>query len=190
MREDLDAKLVAKYPKLFVNRYADMRETAMCWGFEVGDGWYNIIDSLCRVVQSEIDNSEEQYKRTVKENTVIDSVLRGETELFEKEYGPLSQRFYAGIYEDFKNGTREKREPIEPIPQVTVEQVKEKYGTLRFYVSQYTHTIGALIHMAESMSAKTCETCGAPGKMTGRGWLSVRCREHTAPENLADYDKE
>ncbi len=37
MREELDKLLCEKYPRMFVNRNADMRETAMCWGFEHGD---------------------------------------------------------------------------------------------------------------------------------------------------------
>lgn len=57
MNKDLDAKLVAKYPKIFANRHKSMQETAMCWGFACGDGWYNIIDALCNQIQSYIDNN-------------------------------------------------------------------------------------------------------------------------------------
>ncbi len=45
MRKELDEALCAKYPLIFKDRNADMRTTAMCWGLECGDGWYNIIDS-------------------------------------------------------------------------------------------------------------------------------------------------
>jgi hypothetical protein len=38
MKQELDEQLCAKYPKIFVNRHADMKTTAMCWGFECGDG--------------------------------------------------------------------------------------------------------------------------------------------------------
>lgn len=55
MREELDKKLCEKYPKIFANRYKPMAETAMCWGFEVGDGWYQIIDSLCGQIQHHLD---------------------------------------------------------------------------------------------------------------------------------------
>ena len=33
MREELDKLLCEKYPLLFKDRNADMRTTAMCWGF-------------------------------------------------------------------------------------------------------------------------------------------------------------
>lgn len=44
MSPDLDAALCKKYPHVFFDRNASMRTTAMCWGFECGDGWYKIID--------------------------------------------------------------------------------------------------------------------------------------------------
>jgi hypothetical protein len=54
-------------------------------------------------------------------------------------------------------------------------QVKEKYGTLRFYMSCETDEISVLIDYAEYLSSKTCEVCGDPGKMRGKSWFSVRC---------------
>lgn len=56
-----------------------------------------------------------------------------------------------------------------------VEQVKEKYGTLRFYISCGSDKMHELIDEAERKSAVTCETCGAPGKVQGRGWLRCSC---------------
>ena len=54
-------------------------------------------------------------------------------------------------------------------------QVKEKYGTLRFYLTGGTEEMYAIIHKAESQSSKTCEECGKPGKVRGKMWLSTRC---------------
>ena len=55
MRSELDKQLCEKYPKIFADRYKPMTETAMCWGFDIGDGWYQIIDSLCDQIQHHID---------------------------------------------------------------------------------------------------------------------------------------
>lgn len=55
MNSELDAKLVEKYPKIFSDRFGIPQETLMCFGFEHGDGWYNIIDKLCENIQSHID---------------------------------------------------------------------------------------------------------------------------------------
>ncbi len=54
-------------------------------------------------------------------------------------------------------------------------QVKEKYGTLRFYMTASTDEMEDAIREAEKLSARTCERCGAPGSLRGRGWLSTRC---------------
>ena len=54
-------------------------------------------------------------------------------------------------------------------------QVKEKYGTLRFYMSSETDEISDLISEAETLSSQTCENCGAPAKMRGVHWYEVKC---------------
>lgn len=54
-------------------------------------------------------------------------------------------------------------------------QVKEKYGTLRFYMSCENEDIARLIQEAEIVSYKTCEICGSPGTMRNNGWVTVRC---------------
>lgn len=63
-------------------------------------------------------------------------------------------------------------------PQVIATQVKEKYGTLRFYVATSNATQNALIHMAERLSATTCDVCGGPGMLRTTGWYATRCDAH------------
>lgn len=118
MRKELDEALCAKYPKLFRDRRGDVTKTAMCWGFDCGDGWYDIIDIVCLM---------------------------------------LSQ---------------------DPTHQPVVTQVKEKFGTLRFYVSSATDEQYNYISFAETMSGRICEECGAPGKLYGDGWLKTLCSVH------------
>ena len=55
MTPELDKQLCEKYPLIFADRNANMSQTAMCWGFECADGWYNIIDTLCKAIQNHID---------------------------------------------------------------------------------------------------------------------------------------
>lgn len=54
-------------------------------------------------------------------------------------------------------------------------QVREKYGTLRFYMGCETDEISELISDAEALSSQTCECCGDVGKMRGTYWSEVRC---------------
>ena len=67
---------------------------------------------------------------------------------------------------------------IEGIPyQISVEavQVKEKYGGLRFYTNYSDSYIDGAISLAESLSLKTCETCGGQGAVIQRqGFLQIQ----------------
>lgn len=58
-------------------------------------------------------------------------------------------------------------------------QVKEKYGTLSFYVTSATDIQYACISHAESLSECRCETCGAYGTTASyQGWVSTLCALH------------
>ncbi len=53
--------------------------------------------------------------------------------------------------------------------------VKEKFGTLRFYLSRETPEMSQAIAAAEAESAHTCEHCGEPGTLRGKGWVRTLC---------------
>lgn len=61
-----------------------------------------------------------------------------------------------------------------------LHQVKEKFGGLRFYIGVGTDAMHDRIDQSELESIKTCEVCGAPGKLreSSTGWLNTRCQEH------------
>ena len=60
--------------------------------------------------------------------------------------------------------------------QVVAAQVKEKLGTLRFYVDGGDTTTEAMIELAEAMSGRVCELCGSPAKTSrDSGWLHTTC---------------
>lgn len=57
-----------------------------------------------------------------------------------------------------------------------VLQVKEKFGTLRFYVFKANDTARELIRRAEVESSHTCEECGSlTGTLRGEGWMKILC---------------
>ena len=128
MIEPLQKELYEKYPKIFIQKDQPMQLTCMCWGIDTGNGWYNIIDQLCKQIQWHIDKN---------------------------------------LNED------ENPEQI----QVEATQVKEKYGSLRFYYIGGNEFISGLVSMAEALSAVTCERCGAPGKQNSHGWIRTLCSE-------------
>ena len=112
MNPDLTQKLLDKYPKLFSNQ--------QFWGFECGDGWYDILDNLCGAITQYTHDPDEVY----------------------------------------------------------VDQIKEKFGKLRFYLSREDYVMHGMITLAEYMSGHTCELCGAPGKTRDVSWFVTLCDEH------------
>lgn len=59
---------------------------------------------------------------------------------------------------------------------VEATQVKEKFGTLRFYIIGGDGKIDDAIGFAEFLSGKICEVCGSTGaKIRGKGWFITRC---------------
>lgn len=70
-------------------------------------------------------------------------------------------------------------------PNYTIFQIKEKFGTLRFYVTFSNISPIAeeicfdLISYAENKSSNICEICGGFGSRNeDKHWLSVRCAQH------------
>ena len=57
-------------------------------------------------------------------------------------------------------------------------QVKEKFGTLRFYMSSETEAMSKAILEAERRSGVTCEVCGELGQRRDGGWVSTLCDLH------------
>lgn len=58
---------------------------------------------------------------------------------------------------------------------VVATQVKEKFGTLRFYYIGGDGQEEALIEQAEHASAVTCEDCGNLGTLRSGGWHRTLC---------------
>jgi len=77
---------------------------------------------------------------------------------------------------------------IGPHDTFETEQIKQKYGTLRWYyagrLSEAARgAVEEAIDLAEARSACTCETCGAEGRIYDRGgWLTTACTPHARGE--------
>lgn len=67
-----------------------------------------------------------------------------------------------------------KRLAFWPDTGFAVQQVKEKFGTLRFYCN-WNDQIRKYINLAERLSAVTCEQCGKYGRLTGKSWVKTEC---------------
>lgn len=157
MNKHYDNYLVKKYAPLYRNRHGDMRSTAMCLGFEVGDGWFNLINTVSHFLCSDWLTAKARYEhfKTKEGLTVRGNIVTPE------------------IVEQYR---LKMIEEVEKVP--VAYQVKEKFGGLRFYVDGATPEQYAYINFAESMSTKTCEVCGDKGKIVGKYWYAARCKKH------------
>lgn len=120
MTPEHDALLCRQFPAMFAQR--NDPTSPLWWGFECGDGWFQLILDLCQALQATTD---------------------------------------AGA------------------PQVIAAQVKEKFGSLRFYTeSRTTDEQDSLIRLAERRAEETCEVCGSLGQPSNGTLGGVRCGAH------------
>jgi len=161
VRKELDEALCAGYPLIFKDRHENMQNTAMCWGFDCGDGWYNIIDTLCGMLTSEYRGAKSRYDHLAEVG--IGNVLYGTKTVTQEALDEAKTKL-----------------DEETLKVPVAVQVKEKFGGLRFYVQAATDKHYNYISFAESMSYRTCEMCGAPGKTYTDGWHTTLCDIHAA----------
>jgi hypothetical protein len=92
---------------------------------------------------------------------------------------PIIESLCANIqsHTDWWNKNHEKHPVVE---QVVVEQIKEKFGGLRFYYQGGDDKIQGMVRMAEAWADRSCEECGAPGTAGGKGWIRTLCPTHRA----------
>lgn len=178
MRDELDKQLCEKYPKIFKNRNGDPMETLMCWGFECGDGWYQILDSLCSNISHHVKWKREtrardllRYRAAKKGRDALIKWMSSNREI------PPSDWIIQRCDEIIANGI-ENLVITPKVNNVVAVQIKEKFGGLRFYYEGGDDQVSGMVRMAESWAAVTCEECGAPGKQQPGGWIKTLCDAH------------
>ena len=118
-----------------------------------------------------------------------------EYELFAKKMETTYPKMFAGRYGGFAVGAGwypileilcsniqhhldwKNRESL-VVPQVEVDQIKEKFGGLRFYYTGGDDEISGMVRMAEAWADVACEECGAAGKRRSGGWIRTLCDKH------------
>lgn len=186
MKTELQATLLKKYPQFFtttreiyigkeatgveLSRLLNQKELVLPiqFGFECGNGWYMLLDELMGEIENHLSNVNRNNKNVFKYQWMwkLQAYLRRKYRLKSKMYA-----FSEWIYE---------KAPRKKIPEVTVQidQIKEKFGGLRFYYSGGDKVIHGMVSLAESLSYKICESCGST-KNIGRtkGWITIMCQE-------------
>jgi hypothetical protein len=124
-------------------------------------------------------------------DTFVDTLKQKYPEMYSEPYGgvcvlpgwwPIIEALSNQIhhYVKWKQEQKEKYGKGEGCPTVVVNQIKEKFGGLRFYYSGGDDTIDGMVRMAESWACRSCEECGKPGKSRDGGWIRTLCDTHEA----------
>lgn len=154
----LEHKLVEKYPKIFKNYGGDMRITCMAFGFECGDGWYNLINELCENITTligdkDIEVTADQVKEKFGGLSFYYSVT-GKPSLLSNLTYPIQRYMFS-------------------------KKLGKAYWSIVDFRKKFWRTIyekiSDIINEAERGSYLTCETCGEPGRTRGGSWLKTTC---------------
>lgn len=147
MNQKLEQELFQKYPELFAQKDLPPTQSLMCFGFEVGDGWFQPIAKACHLISWHLKNKAAQGYILIKSDAFYDLNLEGD---------PEDHKYYI-------------------IPEFC--QIKEKFGELRMYINNADDYVDGIIDMACAASSFMCETCGKPSKIKSNGgWLSNECK--------------
>lgn len=110
------------------------------------------------------------------EYTLLDDMPKG----WRKAFGEQMCQELKDALERSSDGMDDDVEDWYPI------QIKEKFGSLRFYPIWSTEEIDKVIFKYEKLSLETCIKCGAPATKYTIGWISPYCDE--CAKNIK-YDK-
>lgn len=91
-----------------------------------------------------------------------------------KGWWPLLEQ----LFDTIQHHVDWKHKQGQDCPQVVIEQIKEKFGTLRFYYQGGDDYISGAVSLAENLTEQLCEECGGLGKRRSGGWIRTLCDFH------------
>lgn len=162
------AKMAEKYPRYF-------GEGKQYGGFAIGEGWYSIIE----VLVGQIDHYTKWKRRTRAYDL---RMQRARSRGRDAVIAYLCKGKLATTWDEDR-ADEIMEEPVKVTPKVEwieVNQIKEKFGGLRFYYSGGDEHISGMETMAEIWAGRTCETCGERGERRQGGWIRTLCDKHEA----------
>ena len=90
MDAELENKLYEKYPQFFTNKDKGIMQSCMAWGCECGNGWFDIISSLCWMIRQHEDNKVWR-KKYLEENDP--EKLKQEPEYFPVKFDQIKEKY-------------------------------------------------------------------------------------------------
>jgi hypothetical protein len=186
-----EKRLMFLFPRLYRGHKLSIRESCMPFGFECGDGWFDLLYDLSEKLEQQIIEFEKQHPDLDTEDAIRRKNQLWRRAILKVLHWGVCRTNYGTLWNKPLFWLLVRLHVDIPYPPMA-SQVKEKYGTLRFYMNYATDAMYDAISEAEDLSAATCEECGKPGKVVGKGWLMCRCQECAEKEGLdfTDYSEE
>jgi hypothetical protein len=145
--------LTEQYPLLFTK---GEQEPFTLFGFECGDGWYNILYAAFDALYSPFENAQTRMKWCVEQmrKHPDDEKLQIQAQQAIEHLDACQQALPVFV------------------------QIKEKFGSLRMYYDGGDARAAGIVDMAETLSSCSCEVCGAPATTQPGRWVSTLCPQH------------
>lgn len=166
--EEFEKHMAEKFP-----RYCG--KDSRFGGFAIGEGWYPVIETL----MDQIDIYT-KWKRRMRANDLRQhrAMMKGRDALL--NFLTKGKKLASDWDEERADQIMENLGgPITPkVNWIHIEQIKEKFGGLRFYYQGGDDHIAGMVTMAEVWAGRTCEKCGNAGIRRGGGWIRTLCDTH------------
>ena len=167
--DEFDKHMTEKYP-----RYCG--KDARFGGYAIGEGWFDIIETLI----AEIDHYT-KWKRGMRvyDLRIARAKAKGRDAL--ALHLSKGKTILSAWDEERIDQIMETEQRITPhVPYIVIDQIKEKFGGLRFYYSGGDEQIHGMVRMAELWAGRVCEKCGNKGERRHGGWVRTLCDTHEA----------
>lgn len=99
MTEEKDRLLSERYPEIFKDHRRGARETPASFGFDCSDGWFDIIDALCKNIQDHLTHHRARRHMT---NEEFEERVQVRAVQVKEKFGGL--RFYVSGGDDYVRG--------------------------------------------------------------------------------------
>lgn len=193
---NFEQKLMSKYPDLFYKK-EDGSLDCPC-GVWAPQGWEKIVDELCGSINNYIKHTHRSEREIVSKEyyfwNSIASFLDWSHILFIKLFPKLNKWEYNKPFSSFvrkfhKHAYKSvKHNKIYP-PAVKIDQVKEKFGELRFYYSGGDKEVAGMVRFAEYLANQTCEVSGEKGELCiSGGWYKTLSENTRQQESYKNYE--
>lgn len=204
MKKEFEFRMKCKFPLLYRDMWGDCRRTCMSFGLDVGDGWAGIIEDVSAKLEPKIQKIKKELESS--SNLKCENCLRPKRWHwwfvfidYLRKWAYILRNWLPSISKNYKEerakikmlgkyGFKFKwnivfRKPYKNmcctefrVPYPCAAQIKEKFGSLRIYLTYSNNELEKIISEAVKKSQTVCECCGREAKLRDDdGWWKTIC---------------